>query len=290
MSWSNWQALQPPIEFTAISLAETLRGGQSFRWHELKPGTWLGQWASCIAKVRLNAQSELQWSAPVKLLPHVKRELPGYFASSFDFVGACKKLPWRSDKALASAIRNWKGLRILRQPLDETLLTFICSSNKQIVQIQQICGLLAERLGQRLFHDTFTLPTWSTLHGAPEAELRTCKTGYRARYIKETAAFLETRPNYLAEIANISYPQAKERLLLLPGVGEKIADCVLLFGAGKYEAFPVDVWITKCMNRLYRINGRNPRQIAHFGRTRFGPYAGLAQQFLFAGEKNRRQE
>ena len=289
MPWSTWQALQPPIEFTGNSLAETLAGGQSFRWHELEIGTWLGQWASCIARVRLNARSQLEWSAPVKLHSQVKRELPGYFASSFDFAGACRKLPWRSDRALASTLRKCKGLRILRQPLDETLLTFICSSNKQIVQIRQICNLLAQRFGQRLFHDTFTLPSWSTLHATSESDLRACKAGYRARYIKQTAAFLETRPNYLIEIANISYPQAKQRLLLLPGVGEKIADCVLLFGAGKYEAFPVDVWITKCMNRLYSLDGWNPRQIAHFGRTHFGPYAGLAQQYLFAGERNRGQ-
>ena len=287
MSWSRWQLARPAVQLSRAALAETLDGGQTFRWHESAPGTWSGQWADCLAKVRVSDSGILEWSAPEELHRHVELALPGYFACSVDFDGACKQLPHSSDEALAHAMSKWQGLRILRQPLEETLLSFLCSSNKQITQIRQICHLLSVRLGPRLFRDTYALPSWKTLHEVSESDLRACKAGYRARYIKETAAFLWKRPTYLSGVSSLPYSQAKRRLMALPGVGEKIADCVLLFGAGKYEAFPVDVWMTKCINRLYGLDERDPKRIAHFGRTRFGSFAGLAQQFLFAAERNR---
>ena len=109
--------------------------------------------------------------------------------------------------------------------------------------------------------------------------------GFRARYIHQTAQFIVAHPGWLEETEQLPYPQAKERLCSLPGVGEKVADCVLLFGAGRMEAFPVDVWIIKSMALRYGLEGWKPAQIAHFGRTHFGPFAGLAQQYLFAWER-----
>jgi N-glycosylase/DNA lyase len=121
-----------------------------------------------------------------------------------------------------------------------------------------------------------------------EAQLRTCKLGFRARYVHQTARFLAEHPGWLNETEQLPYAEAKARLLHLPGVGEKIADCVLLFGAGRLEAFPVDVWIIAAMRRRYGLAGWKPAQVAHFGRVHFGPYAGLAQQYLFAWERKNR--
>ena len=129
------------------------------------------------------------------------------------------------------------------------------------------------------------MPTWSQLAAAPEDVLRECQLGFRARYIKGTATFLADRPGWLEETAALPYAAAKERLLLLPGVGEKIADCVLLFGLGHHDAFPVDTWMIKAMTRRYGLAGWSPAQVAHFGRVHYGPAAGLAQQFLFAWER-----
>jgi len=89
----------------------------------------------------------------------------------------------------------------------------------------------------------------------------------------------------LEETETLPYTEAKARLMSLPGVGEKVADCVLLFGAGKLEAFPVNVWILKTMERRYGLVGWKPAQVAQFGRAHFGPLAGLAQQYLFAWER-----
>ena len=115
--------------------------------------------------------------------------------------------------------------------------------------------------------------------------MRACQFGFRARFIHQTACFLAAHPGWLEATEALPYPEAKERLCSLPGVGEKIADCVLLFGAGRLEAFPVDTWILKAMAARYGLHGWKPAQVAQFGRAHFGPLAGLAQQYLFAYER-----
>jgi N-glycosylase/DNA lyase len=150
-------------------------------------------------------------------------------------------------------------------------------------------ALLAERHGAPIVPGHCRLPTWAELALIPEPELRACQLGFRARFISQTARFLAAHPGWLEETKALPYAAAKERLRSLPGVGEKIADCVLLFGAGRLEAFPVDTWILKAMAARYGLHGWKPAQVAQFGRAHFGPLAGLAQQYLFAYERQQAQ-
>ena len=194
-------------------------------------------------------------------------------------------LPRRSDPVLAAALAACPGLILLRQPLGETLLAFLCSSTKQIVQIKQICEKLAASFGDQIAPGIHALPDWERLARASENELRACALGFRARYVRETAFFLAGRPGWLERTTALPYPEAKAALMELPGVGAKVADCVLLFGAQRLEAFPVDVWILKALAHRYGLQGWKPAQLAQFGRMHFGPLAGLAQQYLFAYER-----
>ena len=118
------------------------------------------------------------------------------------------------------------------------------------------------------------LPTWAELAAVPEAELRQCLLGFRARYIAETAQFIARHPGWLEATEHAPYATAKERLLELPGVGEKVADCVLLFGAGRLEAFPVDTWVLKSLARRYHLVGWKPAHVAHFRADPFRLSAG----------------
>lgn len=246
-----------------------------------------------------------------------------YLGMDTDWMALADALPLRSDLHLHRCLGAFPGLRILRQPLGETLLGFLCSATKQIVQIKQMLGLLATRHGPALGWNAasgrvqsesrtprstcrsgFTprslappsrdkpapsvfhrLPSWPELAALTERDLRACQLGFRARFIHGTARFLAQNPGWLEETGHLPYAAAKARLLTLPGVGEKIADCVLLFGAGRLEAFPVDTWILKSLARRYGLEGWKPAQVAHFGRVHFGPLAGLAQQYLFAWER-----
>lgn len=286
--WSAWRPLSPALRLNASTLAELLDGGQAFRWHSDAEGVWTGQWDRHLTRLRLGRDNALEWSAPPALAAKTEAALRIYLGFDADFSAHIDALPWRSDTHLATCLAAFPGLRILRQPFGETLLGFLCSATKQIVQIKQMMALLAERHGRPVLTGGLPakrLPTWADLSALSEADLRACLLGFRARYIHETAQFLAAHPGWLEETEALPYAEAKARLCLLPGVGGKVADCVLLFGAGRLEAFPVDVWIVKTMARRYGLDGWDPVQIAHFGRTHFGAHAGLAQQYLFAWER-----
>jgi N-glycosylase/DNA lyase len=308
-----WQPFAGTPALSARVLAETLDGGQAFRWRREPDDTWLGVWAHHVVRLRLGADGHIEWSAPVANAAATAGALTTYLGVDRDFAALTDALPWRSDAHLARCLAEFRGLRILRQPFGETLLGFLCSATKQIVQIKQMVALLAERHGAPLLPPSalsppsvgrrsalssqpsavssspppslHRLPTWPALALVPEAELRACLLGFRARYIAGTARFLAARPGWLEETETLPYPVAKARLCELPGVGEKVADCTLLFGAGRMEAFPVDVWILKTLARRYGLDGWRPAQLAQFGRAHFGPLAGLAQQYLFAWER-----
>ena len=287
-AWSDWQPVfgLPPL--SAAVLAETVDGGQAFRWHRQPDDTFLGQWSDHVVRLRRGADGRAEWSTPADRVAQAEPALRTYLGLDRDFPALTDSLPWRSDAHLAACLAAYPGLRILRQPFGETLLGFLCSATKQIVQIKQMMALLAEQHGDEIAPLVHRLPTWPQLAAVPESDLRACLLGIRARYIAQTAHFLAAHPGWLEETETLPYSLAKERLCTLPGVGEKVADCVLLFGAGRLEAFPVDVWIIRTMELRYGLTGWTPAQIAHFGRTHFGPLAGLAQQFLFSWERENR--
>jgi N-glycosylase/DNA lyase len=292
----DWQSLSGWNPSPEV-LQETLDGGQSFRWNHVA-GVWIGTWSDHLVQLRL-LNGLIEWRSATPFSGPALRHYLGFDA---DWPALTDSLPWRSDQHLARCIAAFPGLRILRQPFGETLLGFLCSATKQIVQIKQMCVLLAQRHGAEIGRTqtprraettangpavppAHRLPTWSELGAVSEKELRSCLLGFRARYISETARFLAARPGWLDETGVLPYAAAKARLLELPGVGEKVADCVLLFGAGKLEAFPVDTWVLKSLARRYGLDDWKPAQVAHFGRTHFGPLAGLAQQYLFSWER-----
>ena len=288
LAWSDWRPLALPEPLTPAVLAEILEGGQAFRWARTPDGVWQGVWSDCVARLRLAPTGLLHWSAPPTLADTVASRLPAYVAGSADLAKLVDGLPWRSDPHLARCLEEFRGLRLLQQPLGETLLCFLCSATKQIVQIRQMVERLARRHGREIVSGIHRLPTWTELAAVSEADLRACLLGFRARHVRQTAGFLAERPGWLEAVESLPYPEAAARLCELPGVGAKVADCVLLFGAGRLEAFPVDTWILKAMATRYGLEGWRPAQIAHFGRTHFGPHAGLAQQYLFAWERAHR--
>lgn len=280
---THWHDLPFPWKPSPAALAETLTGGQAFRWKATATNTWQGIWSTHRVTLRQRPDGHVQWQGE----PASEKALAHYLAARLDFEALGNALPWRSDPRIAHALKCWSGLRILHQPFAETLLAFLCSPTKRIPQIAAVLETLAERYGQPIGGKAKALPDWPAIHRAGEAGLRTTGMGYRARGIAATAAFLSENPDWLAETETLPYTEAKLRLITLPGVGEKIADCVLLFGAGRLEAFPVDTWVIKAMARLYQLDGWNAPQVAHFGRIHFGPAAGYAQQLLFTEERRR---
>jgi N-glycosylase/DNA lyase len=178
-------------------------------------------------------------------------------------------------------------LRLLRQDPWECLASFILSSTKQIVQIQQIVALLCEKFGEQLMvpqnqRRVYCFPLPGRIAEADESELRTCKMGFRAPNLIASAQMIADGTVDLDRLSALTVGEARDALLRLPGVGPKIADCVLLFAYGFQSAFPVDVWVMKALRRLYFPRRRVSLKRLHtFAATHFGPNAGYAQQYLF---------
>ena len=211
--------------------------------------------------------------------------LTQYLQLELDLNAVLKSFP--KDPPMRAAVRECRGLRLLRQDPWECLASFILSSTKQILQIQQIISLLCERYGDPVpggeqHSRMHSFPTAKCLARLSETELRGCKMGFRAPFLLAAARAVAEDGFDLDALYHLPLERAREDLVKLKGVGRKISDCVLLFAFGHQGAFPVDVWIMKALRQLY-FPGRNVnlRQLQDFTATHFGPYAGYAQQYLF---------
>jgi N-glycosylase/DNA lyase len=281
---SDWFTLHlsTPIPSPTI-LAEILDGGQSFAWQNTGPDTWRGHWLDYAFEVCWQSPSSLSVQALTPSSIQSPGVLPHYLGEGINWESLVDNLPWRSDPVLGQAIARFKGLRILRQPVEEALLGFLCSSLKSIPQIKIILTNLSRKRGQALpGTNLFSFPSWDVLAETPDSILRECGLGYRARHIANCARELSLQPAFFDQLRTLSYSHAHASLAELPGVGPKIADCVCLFGLAHWQAFPIDSWIQKVLTVGYGLTGWTPAQCQQFAQAHFGTAAGLAQQFLFS--------
>ena len=179
------------------------------------------------------------------------------------------------DIYIHKALTALYGMRLIRQDPWECLISFICSSFNNVPRIKSIIEDLCRVFGKK-FEYGYRFPTPESLAQASLKQLRKCGLGYRDRYILETAQRVMSGLD-LESLKYKSYEEAKEVLMELPGVGHKVADCVLLFSLEKLEAFPCDTNIQKCVNELYGPCSR----VSAFGQEYFGEYAGYANHYLF---------
>ncbi len=294
MPQSPIQSLLLPVR--NYDLAATLASGQAFRWRPSGTG-----WEGVIAGRWVHlTQTDAGISArSIGLRPE---ELTTYLQTDVDLDAVLRTFP--DDAPLRASVEACRGLRLLKQEPWECLVSFICSSTKQIVQIQQIIELLCEQFGERILRPergdddssdpvsggrARAFPSPERLAMASEAELRACKMGFRAPYVRAAAQAVAAGELDLEAVRGLTCDGARDTLTRLPGVGPKIANCVLLFAYGFQAAFPVDVWVMKALRELYFPRRRpSPKRLERFVRTYFGPNAGYAQQYLFHYVRTRR--
>lgn len=194
-----------------------------------------------------------------------------YFDMGRDYAAILDSIP-REDTFLIQAAAFAGGLRILRQDPWETLIGFIISQRKNLPAIKGCMEALSRRFGERLDEDAHAFPGPDRLAGAGLDELRACALGYRAPYIQGTARMIASGEADLAALCALDDADLRGALMRFPGVGVKVADCVMLFGYGRTAAFPRDVWINRALDRYY--GGESPA-------SRLGPHAGILQQYMF---------
>ncbi|MBI4387854.1 MAG: DNA-3-methyladenine glycosylase 2 family protein [Candidatus Omnitrophica bacterium] len=174
------------------------------------------------------------------------------------------------------------GLRLIQQDSWEALACFIISSNNNIKRIQGIW----HNLTQKLSKSGSSFPNPTEIARSHERVLRELGLGYRAPYLLRAAQFVSVNPDSLQVIRNSDYGKARERLLRFPGIGPKVADCALLYGFQKYEAFPVDIWMLRTMRKYYFKNRSVTEEKVHrFAQEKWGSHAGYIQQYLFHGAR-----
>lgn len=260
----------------ALALELSLNSGQAFHW--LKEGSgWLGAIENSLVyleqtggQLYVNAGSEKAASRYLAL-DHPLEEIETSFPK---------------DPVTQAALAFCRGMRILRQPSWEALATFITSSMKQVSHIAQISHALRRRFGSRLScegREVFSYPTPLAIASLEEKDLRDCALGYRAAHLLGTARRIADGSADLGVIARMDDHNAQAALRALPGVGEKVANCTLLFGFERLKAFPVDVWIERVIRERYftKRQKATPASIRSFCAKTFGPYGGYAQQYLF---------
>lgn len=198
--------------------------------------------------------------------------------------GYIKKWLVQKDDRLKSAIDATYGIRILRQEFHEMLMSFIISQNNQIPRIKQLVSAISEKYGKEAGvingKRFYAFPDVEELLKITEEDYRVLKTGFRAPYLVSAARSLELGMS-AESFEGKTYDEAKTELMRIKGVGDKVANCVLLFGLGYRNAFPVDVWIKRIMEQVYFQEDTPKEKIMAFAEENFGEYGGYAQQYLF---------
>ncbi|MEM2160108.1 MAG: DNA repair protein [Candidatus Nitrosotenuis sp.] len=264
-----------------VNVDHTINSGQVFLWEKFGT-TWYGINGLDILSVDEND-------------PQVIRSYQGYeydlFREGDNFAKVIKSIS--KDAVIKNAAKRFAGLRLMRQDPFQCYISFIVSSNSSIQNIRLTLQRLARKFGAKATFDKkefFLFPEPQTLADASKSDLLSCGLGYRALFVKNAALLVKEKQIDFEHLKKANYNTAKEALLEVFGIGNKVADCILLFSLEKIDAFPLDRWIVRSLQQNY------PGKFSFEGKTltdkkyntlhqqiveHFGPYAGYCQQFLF---------
>jgi N-glycosylase/DNA lyase len=277
-----------------FNLDLTLCCGQVFRWSK-QDEWWYGVVEGKVLKIRQIGEALEFENGDVEFVK-------AYFGLNDDLPQILSRIT--KDEHVKRAVEMFNGLRIIHQNPWECLISYICATYKNISAIKQMLFNLSKKFGEEIHFEGqkfYTFPTAERLAKATTQELANCGLGYRVNYVSETAKMAYESHFDFEGLRNVNYEEARKELLKFKGVGLKVADCVLLFSLGKFEAFPVDVWIKRVILKYYadhfpkefvrKISGKRGLNNAEyeklnlFGRKYFGEYAGYAQEYLYHYER-----
>ncbi|MDP6327757.1 MAG: DNA glycosylase [Nitrosopumilus sp.] len=271
-----------------IDVENSINSGQVFLWKKNETN-WYG----------VNGQDILQIDKNGKIDSYQNLEAD-FFRESDDIEKIIKSIS--KDKTVKMAVKKYQGLRILRQDPFQCLISFIVSSNSNIPKIKYCLENISKKFGKKTKfqnQEFFLFPKPEKLAKASISEITDCGVGYRAKFIKEAAKMMVSKKIDFEYLKKCNYQEAKESICQIPGVGNKVADCIMLFSLDKLEVVPLDRWIIRILEKYYlkkfeiatktvtekQYNILHEKIVNHFG-----PYAGYAQQFLFKMERENYQK
>ena len=276
-----------------FELKDIFECGQCFRWQKEENGSYTGVVKIGILNVNKKVQ-DIVIKGYVEEKFDFKKFCDDYFNLACDY-GKIQKRISKNDDVMKQAIKFGKGIRILNQDRFEMLISYIISAANNIPRISKCINNISHEFGKKITisknnclklfdvsetREYYLFPSEESLSKATLEELRNCNLGFRDKYVLENAKKAENGELSLEQIEKLDYKNAKKELIKLNGVGDKVADCILLFSMRKSIAFPVDTWIKKIMNETY-VESKNVKKINEFAEGKWGEDAGIAQQYLF---------
>ncbi len=275
-----------------FDLVSSLESGQAHRWAYPKDGD--DGWYTGVVRGNLVRIRQTDDRVEFRCAPSDEAAFAPRLAEYFRFDDDISKIydMINQDERVATMVRQYPGLRVLRTEPWECLVAFICSATSNIPRIHQNMESISEAFGSPVSLNGWTrhtFPTPADLAEAGEAELRRLGLGFRAPYVHlASVAVLEGRLD-LDALIEMPYPEAKAALMERRGIGSKIADCIAVFSLEKLEAFPIDVWVRRALGEWYFPGQKTPpdRVLLEWAQERFGRYGGYAQQYLFHGRRLR---
>ena len=253
----------------SFNLKHIFECGQCFRWNKEEDGSYTGVFKNSVLNVKAE-NGNIIFKGICN--GNIKDIVIDYFDLDTDY-GKIKEELKKVDKYLEESINFGSGIRILNQDLWEMLISFIISANNNIPRIKGIIERMSKKYGKELSK-------------ASIEDLRSLGLGFRDKRIYETTQKIKNNEFNLEQIKEIKDTNLiREKLETLPGVGPKVADCILLFGLKRFEVFPIDVWVRRVMNDLYIKKEDetkvNKKEIEELAKTKYKNLAGIAQQYLF---------
>lgn len=260
--------------FPCFKIETSLFCGQAFRWTKKEDGSFHG-----VVKNKIIDIEEKENRIIFKNVndDETKNLIENYFDLKRDYKKICEELS--ADKSFKIAFDEYEGIRILRQDSWEALCSFIISQNNNIPRIMGIIDRFCKTFGEKLNDEDYTFPSYERLKGIKAEDLAPLRAGFRAKYIVDAVEKLNNGEISLEEIEKMPIEQARQELCKIKGVGAKVAECTLLYGFGRMEAFPVDVWVKRIMAEMY------PEGLPEF----FKGNEGIAQQYLFHWRRQQKE-
>lgn len=240
--------------------------GQCFRWEKQNDGSWSGIAFGKLLNVRKHGGEIILEGANGSDYENMWKK---YFDLERDYADIKQSLS--GDSVLEQAIKFAPGIRILRQEPWEALCSFIISQNNNIPRIKGIVSRLCENFGSKIADGMYSFPSAERLADLSEKDLAPLRSGFRAKYILVAARKVASGEVNLEALSYIPLDEARKTLRTIKGVGPKVADCTLLFGCGRLDSFPIDVWIKRVLAKFYPDGFPEKYMV----------YGGIAQQFLF---------
>ena len=263
-----------------FNLKATIESGQVFRW-EFLDGWYYATVGSNVMRIKQEFDKLFYESLNENF------DVPYFFGLKDEgYPEMLARISSTSD-LVKSAVESYRGLRIIRQDPWECTASFICSSFSNIKRIRANLNLISENFGKRIstgVYQSYSFPAAEAVSGNLKL-LESCGLGYRAKYLFEASKAISNGFD-VRDIQKLPYAEALEKITQLPGVGRKVADCILLFSLGFSEAFPVDVWMERIMKRDLGDEKLKMPQVIELARQKFGKDAGYAQQFLYHYARN----